>query len=154
MPYADPARQRECSRRHYANNKPGYNMTRERCRAAAIQLKRTVLITSEQRWVSPSEIRELCRTHECCPTEAQTTWMFRRITQGIPGSEVGGVFLSASPFAPKPAYGLKLERLQDQWARAEFLRRFPTLLKRRAHQPKVELLILELTIRSIAVYGN
>lgn len=153
MPYADPAMQREASRRHYAHNKPGYNMGRERCRTAAIELKRTVLLASERRWVSPSEIRELCRTHECGPTDAQTTWMFRRITQGIPGSEVGGVFLGASPFAPKPAYGPKLERPTDQWARNEFLRRFPTLLKRRAHQPKVELLILELTIRSIQL-GN
>lgn len=154
MPYADPQRQRECSRRHYASNKPGYNMWRERCRAAAIELKRQVLASSEERWISPSEIRELCRNHPCKPTDTQLAWMFHRITQGIPGSDVGGVFLSASPFAPKPAYGPKLERIQDKWARDEFLRRFPTLLKRRAHQPKVELLILELTIRSIAFYGH
>jgi|JI9StandDraft_2_1071091.scaffolds.fasta_scaffold01831_11 hypothetical protein len=154
MPYADPQRQREASQRHYQMNPAEYNKSRARCRAAAIDLKQSIVRSSQGRWISPTEIRELCRTHPCKPTDAQVWRMFHRITQGIPGSAVGGVFLGASPFAPQPQFGFKRERPQDEWARQEFLRRLPAALKRRAHQPKVELLILELTIRSIAVYGH
>lgn len=154
MPYADPEKRRAVNREHYAANKWHYNPGREKCRAAAIKLKGRIVSTSMDRFVSPAEIQELCMTHDSCPTPAQVAWMFKRITQGIPGSAEGGVFLGRSPFCCAPQYGLKREIVEDVIARDRFLEQYPRLLKRKKQQPLVELLVLNLMLWRAKLYGK
>jgi hypothetical protein len=157
MPYADIEKRREMSRLHYSRNKSAYNPGREVARAAFRPARQEIIELSNQRWVPPWRVKAICEDHvhrqydhheyhsdehSAGIYELALKWCLR----GTVGWLEGGVFLGHSPFLiPNDS------DLGNKWARDEFLKHAKPPMNDSA---RVELMILNLTLKRIKLYGR